>query len=274
MVATRAPVAVVFRRGPAGYWHIGRWDLVSGEYEPGAWLRGTLYPRRCDLSPDGSLLLAFILKRTGPGFLGPTPGHRAYFTVSKLPWLFALAAWAESGTWTRGAYFVETPAGQRPFVLGEPEAGDAAPLRRRYGVAATPVLQYAAERSRGWTEHEDSPPRDSGGPWDEQRRAILQKPRPHGPGRLVLTDQGLDIRAPRVEGRAPTFTLERAGHVTPLADAAWADWDPRGRLLVATLDGRLEIRDPDSPRHTPVSSSSLAALRPTPRPAPEWARRW
>ncbi|MFP2924927.1 hypothetical protein ACLESO_06860 [Pyxidicoccus sp. 3LG] len=39
MVATRAPVAAVFRRGPAGYWHVGRWDLVSGEYEPGAWAR-------------------------------------------------------------------------------------------------------------------------------------------------------------------------------------------------------------------------------------------
>jgi hypothetical protein len=274
MVATRAPVAVVFRRGPSGYWHIGRWDLVSGEYEPGAWLRGMLYPRRCDLSPDGTLLLAFIMKRTGPGFLGPASEVSAYFTVSRLPWLFALAAWAESGTWTRGAHFVEGPSTQRPFLLGEPVTGDAAPLRRRYGIAATPNIQYAAERLRGWSEHEDSPPRETGGPWDEQRCAILQKARPGGPGRLVLTDQGMDVRAARVEGRAPTFTLERAGRLEALDDAAWADWDSQGRLLVATLDGRLEIRDPDHPRHAPVSSHALAALRPAPGPAPEWARHW
>ncbi len=275
MAATRAPVAVVFRRGPASWWHVGRWDLVSGGYEPGAWLRGMLYPRRCDVSPDGSLLLAFIMKRTGPGFLGAEAGLRAYFTVSKPPWLFALAAWEELGTWTRGVHFVEGPVAQRPFALGEPQAGDAAPLRRRYGVEPTPIVQYAAERRRGWSEHEDSPPRETGGPWDERRQALLQKARPRGPGRLVLTDPGIDVRASRVEGRAPAFTLERPGRDSvPLEDAAWADWDAQGRLLVATLDGRLEIRDPDHPRFAAVSSHSLAALRPSPGEAPEWARRW
>lgn len=49
-VAARAPVAAVFRRGPASWWHVGRWDLVGGAYEPGARLRGGLYPRRGDLS--------------------------------------------------------------------------------------------------------------------------------------------------------------------------------------------------------------------------------
>ncbi|HZI15367.1 MAG TPA: hypothetical protein VE153_33655, partial [Myxococcus sp.] len=116
---------------------------------------------------------------------------------------------------------------------------------------------------------------ETGGPWDEQRQALLQKARPRGPGRLVLRDQGIDVRASRVEGRAPAFTLERPGRAAmPLEDAVWAEWDAQGRLLVATLDGRLEIRDPDHPRFAAVSSHSLAALRPALREAPEWARRW
>ena len=71
LVAANAPTAIVFRRGPSDWWHLGRWDLETGGFESGAWLRGRLYPRRCDLSPDGALLLAFILKQTGPGFPKP-----------------------------------------------------------------------------------------------------------------------------------------------------------------------------------------------------------
>jgi hypothetical protein len=275
LVAARAPVAAVFRRGPSGWWHVGRWDLVAGDYEPGAWLHGGLYPRRCDLSPDGALLLAFVMKKTSPGFLGPTPpvGPETYFTVSKLPWLFALAAWREGSTWTRGACFVEGSAKDRPFTLGDPDAGDAAPLRRRYGVEPYPVVQYAAERRRGWAEAPDSPPRSTGGPWDERRSAILEKPRPRGPGRLVLRDTGISRRAP-IEGRAPTFELERGRRRSPLEEAVWADWDPQGRLLVASREGRLELRDPDDRALRVIRAHDLASLRPLPRPAPDWARRW
>ena len=274
-VAARAPVAAVFRRGPASWWQVGRWDLVSGDYEPGAWLRGGLYPRRGDLSPDGTLLLSFLMKRTRGDFLGPAPGPGTYFTVSKLPWLTALAAWREGSTWTRGCHFVEGPPSRRPFVLGEPGDGDAAPLRRRYGVADTPAVQYAAERRRGWVEAPDSPPREEGGPWDERRRSILVKDRPGGgPGRLVLLDRGV-VRGAAVELRAPAFAVERRSRRVPLDGVQWADWDPAGRLLVATVEGRLEIRDPDDRRHrAAVRSHDLAALWPDPRQAPAWALRW
>ncbi len=266
----------MFRRGPSGWWHVGRWDLVSGDYEPGAWLRGGLYPRRCDLSPDGTLLLAYVRKRTDAGFLeAEAPSFPdTYVTVSKLPWLFALAAWREGSTWGRGYRFVEGPPSARPFVLGDPDAGDATPLLRRYGVERHPVVQYAAERSRGWVEHPDSPPRAAGGPWDEQRSAVLVKPRPHGPGRLVLRDAGMGVTGPSVEGRAPAFELEREGRRLALEDVAWAEWDPQGRLLVATHAGKLELRDPDDARLAVIRAHDLAALRPLPRRAPDWAQRW
>jgi hypothetical protein len=51
--ATRAPVAAVLARGPSDWVRLGRWDLEHDEYEHGAWLAGTVYPQRCDLSPDG-----------------------------------------------------------------------------------------------------------------------------------------------------------------------------------------------------------------------------
>jgi hypothetical protein len=254
---------------------VGRWDLLSGDYAPGAWLHGGLYPRRCDLSPDGSLLLAFVMKRTAPGFLEPDPPAwpDTYLTVSKLPWLTALAAWREGSTWGRGACFIEGPPASRPFSLGDPDAGDAAPLRRRYGVEPHLAGQYAAERRRGWTEDPGSPPRELGGPWDDRRSAILQKARPGGTGRLLLRDTGVAFEH-AVELRAPSYALDLGRRHVALEDAAWADWDPEGRLLVATRAGRLELRDPDDRGLALVRAHDLSALRPLPRPAPEWAQRW
>ncbi|SBO41769.1 conserved protein of unknown function [Cyanobium sp. NIES-981] len=52
LAATQAPVVAVFRRGPTHWSHGGRWDLASRRYEPGAWLRGRIFPRRSDLSPE------------------------------------------------------------------------------------------------------------------------------------------------------------------------------------------------------------------------------
>ena len=66
IVATRAPVAAAIVRGPARWRLVCRWDLARGEVEPGAWFRGTLHAHRCDLSPDGELLLYVARKRGRP----------------------------------------------------------------------------------------------------------------------------------------------------------------------------------------------------------------
>jgi hypothetical protein len=58
--ANAANEAVIFRRGPAQWYHLIRWDTRNDEFHPGAWIRGRIYPERCDLSPDGELLLYFV----------------------------------------------------------------------------------------------------------------------------------------------------------------------------------------------------------------------
>ena len=95
--ATRAPIVAVLRRRPSAWSHLGRWDLARLVYEPGAWIRGNLYPQRCDLSPDGRWFCYFTLKGSARWRAGAT-----YVAVSRLPWLAALAAWRTCGTWTRG----------------------------------------------------------------------------------------------------------------------------------------------------------------------------
>jgi hypothetical protein len=85
--AIRAPVVAVLARGPSRWMRLGRWDVERDTYEHGAWLAGTVYPERCDLSPDGRWLAYFALKPSSRWDAGWT-----YVAVSRLPWFTALAA--------------------------------------------------------------------------------------------------------------------------------------------------------------------------------------
>jgi hypothetical protein len=269
--AAHAPAAVVFRRGPGRWWHISRWHLDTGDIEGGAWLYGTLYPRRCDLSPDGELLYYFALRMSRKEFLGVS-GLQTYSAVSKAPWLFALAAWRELGTWTRGYHFVEGALEEDEVSIGVPQHGDLGPMKR-YRLARTDPRQYDNERRRGWVEHELCPPHKPSDVWDEARSVILAKPSPDGKRRLVLQDQEWISGVPgRIEGRSPLFRLEKGRRITELPDAVWADWDSVGRLLVATREGKLQIHNLESGKL--LREAAIAPLRPVPRAAPAWAQSW
>ena len=174
--ATAAPVVAVFRRGPTNWAHVGRWDPVTGRYEPGAWLAGRLFPRRSDLSPDGQYLCYFAHKPSATWEHGD-----AYVAISKLPWLTALHSFPTCGTWTRG-YSFTTDGG-----LEDPEP---AALPIPYGLRSIPAIQFATERRRGWTEAPDSPARDPKDAWDQHRNARMRKLQPNGPRVLCVESLG------------------------------------------------------------------------------------
>lgn len=267
IAATAAPVLAVMRRGPSEWWHVGRWDLRASVYEPGAWFRGRLYPRRCDLSPDGRWLLYFALKAGATWDVGDT-----YCAISRLPWLTALAAWCTCGTWTRGFHFVDKGAGV--WDLGEPTQGDVSTCRRRYGTRAVASVQFPVERRRGWRETPDCPPRERGDMWDLRRNARLFKRQPGGELDLFaesLGRPGGEWGGDTIEGLRVSYWLEGAGDLLPLDDVQWADWDERGRLLVATRCGKLQVRELRGLTCDVVFEHDLAPLAPDPTPAPAWA---
>jgi 16S rRNA U516 pseudouridylate synthase RsuA-like enzyme len=59
-----------------------------------------------------------------------------------------------------------------------------------------------------------------------------------------------------------------------LEDVGWADWDSSGRLLVATTDGRIQIRDGDPATLHVEHEVDLSELAPTPAEPPSEARTW
>ncbi len=62
ILAREADKAVVFRRGPSSKTAILEWDLQTDRFKLGQWFYGSLYPYRCDISPDGRHLVYFAAK--------------------------------------------------------------------------------------------------------------------------------------------------------------------------------------------------------------------
>jgi hypothetical protein len=255
----------VLRRGPSDWSHVGRWDIARGAYEPGAWIRANLYPQRCDVSPDGRWLCYFTLRGRASWRAGVT-----YMAISRLPWLTALAAWGTCGTWTRGAHFTAERGMSR---LGSPSEGDVAPLLARFGLAATRAVSFAVERRRGWSETADTPARGAGDMWDERRPVTMEKPRPKTDGAMRLAAHGWFAAFRSGPPGETLYALLESGRPRWIEGVQWADWDDDGRLLVATEDGRLQIRD-GGDASTVVWEQDLAALTPAPAPPPDDARRW
>jgi hypothetical protein len=263
--AGRAPIVAVLRRGPSDWSHVGRWDIARGLYEPGAWIRANLYPQRCDLSPDGRWLCYFTLRGKAAWRAGTT-----YVAISRLPWLTALAAWATCGTWTRGAHFTDE---RGVMTLGPPTEGDVTPCLETFGLAVTRPASFAVERRRGWNESSDTLPRKPGDIWDETRAVTMQKPRPKTNGAVWLAAHGYFAAFRSGTPGETLYAISEGGRQRWLEGVQWADWDTDGRLLVATADGRLQIRDGDAAARV-MWQHDVAGLAPDPTPPPEEARRW
>jgi hypothetical protein len=155
-----------------------------------------------------------------------------------VPWLTALAAWGTCGTWTRGAHFVDDPEMQE---LGSPDEGDLGDLVRRYGLAFTRATTFAVERRHGWTETASSPVRADHDVWDD---VVMQKHRPGGDEALTAHGRFAAFREGPFPAEERVTDYRRADPTRdkPLGGVQWADWTTDGRLLVATVDGRLQIR--------------------------------
>lgn len=272
MVAAGAPAAVVLRRGPTGWWHLLHWDLARLTLTGGAWFHGTLYPRRCDISPDGRLLGYFARKANAAG--PPWPG--TYFAVSRPPWLEALAAWETCGTWTWGCQFSADGAlaicaclRDQPFHGSYPRPVAILPMRVDW-----PQRDLWNEVKRGWQcAGEGDPAAALAAPPD----LVMRREPPGGGGgvTLGLLHRGVDFAHGGMEGvQVEYFLQHQPGDVTPLAAAAWADWDHQGRLLMATREGTLEVLQRDGARFQRIWSEDLRGLTPQPEPAPAWAGRW
>ena len=138
IAASRADVVAVIRRGPSDWCHIGRWDVAKLKYEAGSWLKGKLFPQRCDVSVDGRWLAYMALKQNAAEL------NQSYLAISRLPWLKALAAWRLGETYTRGVHFADDAD---TSCLGKPDTGHVP--HSLFGLKWTEPIQFAVELTGG-----------------------------------------------------------------------------------------------------------------------------
>jgi hypothetical protein len=102
LLASGSSRAVVLRRGPSGAVASFLWDRRDDSFAIGQWLRGRIYERRADLSPDGRHMIYFAMDGRWSGEAGG-----AWTAVSRAPWLRAVALWAKGDCWQGGGLFLD-----------------------------------------------------------------------------------------------------------------------------------------------------------------------
>lgn len=278
ILAREARVAAVFRRGPSKACRLLRWALDKDAFEPGQWIRGRVYERRCDLSPDGKYLIYFA-----QNFARPERTGGSWTAISKLPWWTALALWKKGDCWHGGGFFVD----DRTVYVRQPtedtkilDVGRS--FERRFRLAPKFPYAFSVGNSECLGIYYPRLVRDGwryvgGTSRDGADIATFEKASPKRPD-AVLVKHAYAGLAPPDPGLGCYFDrhllrLSGAGGEIDLATTEWADWDRDGTLLTSR-EGRL-FRHMLSDHGT--DERELIDLNPMtfdPEPSPPEARRW
>jgi hypothetical protein len=267
LLARKAPVGVVIRRGPSKWWHLTLWDTRQDRFTSGQRFHGSMYPQKCDLAPDGKLFSYFV------GKFRRTEEDRGYdstwLAVSRPPYFTALALWPVGGTWEGHTTFMDDGSFQ-PGTWVEGHHPDhppgPLPLEPHNYLKGDPLLWSPPWERTGWKEL-PLPGQATKASYFGWRKTV---------GNLCLdraTGRGEDLFPSRQRSR---YTIYKRDENTELArfEAHWADFDQRGRLVAAAggriLEGKFD-------RRHGLRWRQLAAFQdeqPERMEAPEWARHW
>jgi hypothetical protein len=265
-LAREAPLAVVLRRGPSDWARLSLWHTDTDTFEHGQWIHARVYERRCDVSADGSLFVAFVRDSTGPN-QGNTD---TWVALSRPPWFTALALWFVGGTYYTGGLF---PDGTTLWLGFDPTAPDKGALPP--WLNTTTDLPPYVDRTNDWPDRTVWLNRLLRDGWRRGSAAepeIWERRHPHGDLTLVMAIwSALDFGA--YGGRYDIEYLVRGlpdDREASLGHATWADWDQQGRLVLAR-DGRLWQWDATE---TPREIADFNSQMPEPQPAPAWALEW
>jgi hypothetical protein len=132
ILARKASTAVIIRRGPSKTVCTMLWDRRNDTFKLGQWLRGRIYERRSDLSPDGKHFIYFAMNGK---WSGPVKG--SWTAISRTPYLKALALWPWGDCWNVG--------GLRKQLVQEPGY----PFEENYG-GECPGVYYLRLQRDGW----------------------------------------------------------------------------------------------------------------------------
>ena len=241
LIARKAPVAAVLRRGPSKQVMLSKWDMKNDHFEDGQWFKGRIYERHCDLAAAGDHFIYFAANHKPP--------YGTWTALSTLPWLTAHTLWAEGDTWGGGGLFAMKECVALCAMLpGDKPTKGKLPRPWSKVIALSEYGQFEGARSvedvrmmrDGWVREQEkkwkmnfSWPRDK----DEHYAVDTEKPEIWS----KTNSAGLKLRFLEVEtGEYDGRWHVCVGHLTfdngtelDLGEIDWADFDHNGDLLYA-----------------------------------------
>ena len=228
VLARESSKAVLFRRGPSKKVLLISWDTNDDTFEEGQWLNGRIYERRCDLSPNGKLLVYFAATWKLP--------YQSWTAVSKPPYLTALALWPKGDAWGGGGNFESNSKLQLNHRPDQMELAEDFQLPKWLKVAQHPTRSAGEDEPIWFTRLA----RDGWRMAATKPTTVWEKPNPVFADRYVLRMiiNGINL------SKGPWYDIDhevidqRTREVTSLPQTSWADWSVSGDLLYAR-DGKL-----------------------------------
>jgi hypothetical protein len=259
------------------------WNTATDHVEAGQWLKGRIYERRCDLTPEGDLLLYFAASYRPPYF--------SWSALSRPPYLTALALWPKGDGWGGGGEFKE----RKVLALNhrETEMTLAKGFRvpnwlsvEEFGPGSgwgedEPVWWRRLERD-GWTlvsEGREASRDFARKVWIQfEPPVVWERTHPIEATRYVLQ---MTLRGIR-ERSGPWYLTEHSvvaddGKRHDLGRSDWADWSRSGDLLFSRQSSlwRLPYANGSlAPLNEACEIVNLGPLSFEPRDAPRLARQW
>jgi hypothetical protein len=250
-----------------------KWNTRTDAFEHGQWFHGRIYEKRCDLSPDGGLMIYFaqkINRRT----LQDRDYTYAWTAISRPPFLTALALWPKGDCWHGGGLFQDD---KTVWLNHHPRVAIPHPEHRPRGLKILPnpcargedgpVLDRRLERD-GWVRRQGLIGRVRGWYCATEQPQMYEKLSPDRVQTLEMTGSIKDFHW------VFRFAVRQGARSAPIEGATWADWDSRGRL-VFVRDGTLCAGHLDA--DGALQERTLADFneaRPRAIGAPGWASRW
>jgi hypothetical protein len=250
LLARQAHVGVILRRGPTEWWRITLWDTKNDTFEGGQWLRGRFYPERCDLSPNGQLLIYFCGKwkrRNVEAGYGET-----WTAVSRPPYFTALTLWPMGSTWGGHGVFVDD---QTVAVVGS--VGGFPATHPDHPLGPLKQLDGYPDRMKSSWDHG----------WQRAEPASIRISSSVKSKAGLTLGRGVYHFSPSRSRK--TYALQMVSF-----EAQWADLDQNGRL-VATVGGRVlagQLSKSNELRWRELAN--LSNDKPARMEAPDWAKHW
>ena len=138
LLARDAKIGLVIRRGPSKSVCTVIWNRKQNTFKLGQWMRGRIYERRCDLSPDGKRFIYFAMNGR---WESETKG--AWTAIANVPYLKATSLFRKGNCWHGGGLFLTNKEFWLNDGRGHVELKLARDLRRN--VDHSPMGNYGGE---------------------------------------------------------------------------------------------------------------------------------